>query len=75
VLIQETEKLAHYDSLLGQTGVTITPLVPAGKALIGGEPVNIVSDGELIEKGTTVKVIEVVGYKVVVRKVEASDVT
>ncbi|MDR0611833.1 MAG: hypothetical protein LBG58_17130 [Planctomycetaceae bacterium] len=74
-LIQETEKLAHYDPLLGQTGITITPLVPAGKALIGGEPVNIVSDGELIEKGTTVKVIEVVGYKVVVRKVETSDVT
>jgi membrane-bound ClpP family serine protease len=70
-LIQETEKLAHYDSLLGQTGVTITPLVPAGKALIDGEPVNIVSDGELIEKGTTVKVVEVVGYKVVVRKVES----
>jgi membrane-bound ClpP family serine protease len=72
-LIQETEKLAHYDPLLGQTGVTMTPLVPAGKAIIGGEPINVVSDGELIEKGETVKVIEVVGYKVVVRKMETTD--
>ncbi|MDR2755835.1 MAG: hypothetical protein LBC20_09030 [Planctomycetaceae bacterium] len=71
--IQETEKLAHYDHLLGQTGVTITPLVPAGKAMIGGEPINIVSDGELIEKGQSVKVIEVIGYKVVVRKMETTD--
>ncbi|MDR2441404.1 MAG: hypothetical protein LBE12_18745 [Planctomycetaceae bacterium] len=72
-LIQETEKLAHYEPLLGQTGITITPLVPAGKAMINGEPINIVSDGELIEKGQTVKVIEVIGYKVVVRKVETTD--
>ncbi|MDR3197748.1 MAG: hypothetical protein LBU34_07745 [Planctomycetaceae bacterium] len=72
-LIRETEKLAHYEPLLGQTGVTITPLVPAGKAMIGGEPINIVSDGELIEKGQTVKVVEVIGYKVVVRKIETAD--
>ncbi|MDR0337611.1 MAG: hypothetical protein LBI18_11030 [Planctomycetaceae bacterium] len=69
-LIQETEKLVHYEQLLGQTGVTITPLVPAGKAIIGGKPINIVSDGELIEKGETVQVVEVIGYKVVVRKTE-----
>ncbi|MDR2117713.1 MAG: hypothetical protein LBP87_15150 [Planctomycetaceae bacterium] len=71
-LICETEKLADYESLLGQTGVTITPLVPAGKAIFGNEPINIVSDGELIEKGQTVKVVEVIGYKVVVQKIETS---
>jgi membrane-bound ClpP family serine protease len=41
--------------------------------MIGGEPINIVSDGELIEKGQTIEVVEVIGYKVVVRKVETPD--
>ncbi|MDR0870707.1 MAG: hypothetical protein LBN39_07940 [Planctomycetaceae bacterium] len=67
-LIQQTEKLADYDSLLGQTGETLTPLVPAGKAMFNGEPADVVSDGELIEKGISVEVAEVIGYKIVVRK-------
>jgi membrane-bound ClpP family serine protease len=68
-LIQQNEKLADYDSLVGQTGTALTPLVPAGKALINGNFIDVVSDGNLLEKGVTVEVIEVVGYKIVVREV------
>lgn len=71
--IRETEKLADYDPLLGQFGTTTTPLVPAGKASFDGGPVNVVSDGELIDKGVRVEVIEVVGYKVVVRRDLSTD--
>lgn len=68
-LIRETERLADYDPLLGRRGMTTTPLVPAGKALFDGELVNVVSDGELIDKGAAVEVAEVVGYRVVVRRI------
>lgn len=67
-LIRETERLANYDSFLGRTGTAITPLVPSGRVSFAGEPVDVVSDGSLIEKGATVEVVEVVGYKVVVRQ-------
>jgi len=65
--IRETEKLADYAHLLGRTGLTTTPLVPAGKAVFGDELVNVVSDGELIETDTSIEVIEVIGYRIVVR--------
>ena len=67
--IQETEKLADYEHLLGRTGLTTTPLVPAGKAVFDDELVNVVSDGELIEADVPVEVIEVIGYRIVVRHV------
>jgi membrane-bound ClpP family serine protease len=65
-LINEREKLASYDYLLGMTGKTVTPLVPAGRAIIDNKPLNVVSDGELIEPNKNIKVIEVIGYKIVV---------
>jgi len=66
--IQETERLANYDGLVGQQGVTATPLVPAGKARIGDELYDVVSDGDLIEKNQSVEVVQVVGYKIVVKR-------
>lgn len=68
-LIQETEKLASYDHLLGVLGVTTTPLVPAGKAMFGAELVDVVSDGELVDRNSRVTVFAVEGYRVVVRPV------
>jgi membrane-bound serine protease (ClpP class) len=52
--------------LLGETGTVESPLRPAGMARIGGRRVDVVSRGELIERGTEVKVIEVQGNRVVV---------
>ena len=65
--VQETERLANYDGLLGQRGITATRLVPAGKARIGNELYDVVSDGDLIEKGSPIEVMQVVGYKIVVK--------
>ncbi len=67
-LVSETEKLASYEHLLGKSGVTTTPLVPSGLAVIEGEPVDVSSDGDMIDAGTLVRVVEVRGYRVIVRK-------
>ncbi|GHT11050.1 nodulation protein NfeD [Planctomycetales bacterium] len=67
--IQQTEKLADYDYLTGERGMTVTPLVPAGKIVIGDREYDVVSDGMLIDEGEPVEVVSVVGYKITVRAV------
>ena len=53
---------------LGKRGRASSPLRPAGIAEIGGERVDVVSDGELIEAGTEIEVIRVDGNRIVVRR-------
>ncbi|MCL2304708.1 MAG: hypothetical protein FWC43_05135 [Planctomycetaceae bacterium] len=67
--VRESEKLADYAYLLGQTGTALTPLVPSGKAMFGMDTISVVSDCELIESGSPVRVVDVRGYRVVVQKV------
>ena len=55
------------DELVGQEGVTLTTLRPAGIARFGERRVDVVADGEIIEKDTRVEVTEVSGNRVVVR--------
>jgi len=67
--LSRREALASFDHLATKRGVTVTPLVPAGKVQFGDELVDCVSNGELIAKGTPVVVEEVAGSRVVVRKI------
>jgi membrane-bound serine protease (ClpP class) len=53
---------------LGRSGVTISPLRPAGFAEIDGERIDVVSTGEMIESGAAVVVSRVEGNRVVVRR-------
>jgi membrane-bound serine protease (ClpP class) len=50
----------------GDEGVAHTTLRPAGKAVFGGALVDVMSDGEFVEPGTRVVVLEVRGDQVVV---------
>lgn len=56
-------------TLVGQTGVTATALRPAGIASIGGQRIDVVSDGDYIEAGTPIRVDHVDGNRIVVRRV------
>jgi hypothetical protein len=67
--LNRRESLVAWDHLQGKRGVTSTPLVPGGKAQFGDEVIDVISNGELIAKGTPVVVEEVAGNHVVVRKV------
>lgn len=54
--------------LLGDVGVTLTVLRPAGTALFKDERVDVVTEGGFIPNNTKVKVIEVEGARIVVRE-------
>jgi membrane-bound serine protease (ClpP class) len=58
------------EMLRGKTGVALTPLRPAGIALIDGERVDVVSEGGFIERNAQVKVINVEGNRVIVRPIQ-----
>src|SRR5262249_31985305 len=56
-------------ALLGAVGVAVTPLRPAGKVKFGDEFVDVVAEGDYVNPGARVQVIEVEGYRVVVKEV------
>ncbi|NLC11343.1 MAG: nodulation protein NfeD, partial [Firmicutes bacterium] len=64
---------ANREELVGLQGKTITPLRPAGKALIGGEQVDVVSEGGFIPANSKIYVQKVEGMRVVVRSQEESN--
>ncbi|MEX1098525.1 MAG: NfeD family protein [Planctomycetales bacterium] len=55
-------------ALLGKAGTAVSALRPAGKAQIGENYVDVVSDGPFIPQGTPVEVVAVRGNLVVVRE-------
>ena len=57
-------------SLVGKSGKALTPLRPAGAALISGNRVDIVTQGEFVPADTEVEVIFVEGSRVVVRSLQ-----
>lgn len=54
--------------LIGKEGITITPLRPSGTVLFEEERLDVVSEGNFIEKDKKVEIIHVEGVKVVVRE-------
>ncbi|RDI94655.1 nodulation protein NfeD [Meiothermus sp. QL-1] len=58
------------ESLLGAIGTALTDLRPAGTAQFGERRVDVVTMGEFIDRGQTIRVIQVEGPRVVVRRVE-----
>jgi membrane-bound serine protease (ClpP class) len=64
--ISASEKFHH---LVGKEGISLTPLRPTGKALIEGEKIEVLTEGEYIEPDQKVKVIRVEGNKVFVSQI------
>ena len=53
--------------LVGQDGVAVTDLRPAGTAAFSGERVDVVTEGEYVSQGSAVRVLRSEGYRHVVR--------
>lgn len=63
------EDQARLSDLLGKSGVVVSALRPAGKIeLEGGRFLNVVSNGEFIDKGQAVTVQEINGPRIVVTR-------
>lgn len=56
--------------LVGKSGKALTPLRPTGAALIGGDRVDIITQGEFVPAETEIEVIFVEGSRVVVRSLQ-----
>jgi membrane-bound ClpP family serine protease len=65
----DRESMAHYEHLIGTTGVTTTQLTPSGKARLDDELVDVISNGDLIPMDAKVEVVEVHGNRVIVQSV------
>lgn len=61
----------RYSHLLKLEGITLSPCRPSGFVRFGNERIEVVSDGEFIERNKRVTAISVEGSKVVVRELNA----
>lgn len=59
--------------LEGREGKTVTPLRPSGTIEIDGRPIDVVSEGDYVERGARVRVTLVRGSRVVVEAVDEAD--
>ncbi len=64
VAVEESE-FRHLD---GQEGVSMTALRPAGRVRFGDEFVDVVTEGDYIDAGERVRVIQITGNRVVVKQ-------
>lgn len=60
--------VTSFEKFLGEEGVSRTMLRPAGKAEFGEELLDVVTEGEIIPKGTKIRIIRVEGNRIVAAK-------
>ena len=56
-------------ALLGAIGVAATTLRPAGKAQFGDDYLDVIAEGDYVNPGSRVQVIEIEGNRIVVKEV------
>ena len=54
---------------IGKEGVTTTMLRPSGIARIDGERLDVITDGEFVEKGVKIKVVKAAAGRIIVNEV------
>ncbi len=56
--------------LLGKEGVTITPLRPAGAIELDGERIDVVTEGDFLAAGISVRIVGMDGTRIIVRVIK-----
>ena len=65
----DPEAVVDWSHLSGRKGSAVTPIMPSGKARIDGKVYDVISDGQVIDKGDSIEVVKAIANRVVVRKV------
>jgi len=66
--IQSSHELVDtVDIQIGDSGISIAPLRPAGRARINDKNIDVISEGEMIEVDQPVEVISIEGFRVIVK--------
>ena len=60
---------------VGSRGVTVTRLAPSGNALIHDQVVEVHTVSEFVDPDTPIEVIEIEGYRIVVKPVQEQETT
>ena len=58
-----------HTEFLGKVGTTLTPLRPSGAIVLDEQRIDVITNGEFVEQGVAVKVVDVRGSRVEVRPV------
>jgi membrane-bound serine protease (ClpP class) len=66
--ISQSESMTHFENLVGATGYATTPLLPAGKAMIADQLLDVLTNGEFVSPGARVVVEAVHGNRIIVRE-------
>ncbi|MFC1467322.1 nodulation protein NfeD [Verrucomicrobiota bacterium] len=73
IILEEEETFKNVDRetspLIGREGLAFTTLRPSGTGAFGDERIDVVTEGEFIEKETPIRIIEVHGNRIVVEKI------
>ena len=56
-VVSQAESEARQSARVGQPGVTLSPLCPGGKAIFGEERVDVITRGEMVDKGRPVRIL------------------
>jgi len=57
--------------LIGKNGSALTDLRPSGVAIVEGERLDVVTEGDFIKSGAAIRVVRSDGYRLIVRAVDA----
>lgn len=63
----EEAPLTPYDNILGDIGVASSPLRPVGRMKLGNQYFDVITNGEFVEAGRRIEVVEVHPNRIVVR--------
>ena len=66
--IDDRSKEAQLRELIGQQGITLTPIAPSGHAEINGEKIDVMSESGPIKKGASIRVVDTRGPSVFVEE-------
>ncbi len=68
---QENNTCKDYkDYFVGKEGMAFTNLRPAGKGIFDKERLNVVTEGDFLEKGTPIRIIRIEGSNIIVQKIK-----